>query len=255
MELYVQQFVLFFLIFVRISAFFISAPILGHQAAPIPVKLGISGFISVVMFPMISAQTPNIDARLLVFVLMILREAMAGLLLGFTVTLLFSAVRFAGEIIAYNMNLTVANVFDPESNQSNPVIGEFLFLTTLLIFLALNGHHFLLESIVMTYSTVPVGTFAISKPMFDVVQQLTAVFFASAVKIAAPVLAAMFLTNIALAVVSRVMPQMNVFIVAFPLNIGIGLLILLSSSSMFVFVTKKMLLNFENSILELVKAM
>ena len=129
----------------------------------------------------------------------------------------------------------------------------FFYLISLLIFLIINGHHFLLQALQSSYSSVPVGGFSINEFMFDEILKLSRTLFIVGVKISAPALVALFLSNVVLGILSRVVPQMNVFIVGFPLQIGVGTLVLLIVSPLIVFVFKKLLLGFEESFLELVK--
>ncbi|HTY09860.1 MAG TPA: flagellar biosynthetic protein FliR [Bacteroidota bacterium] len=255
MEIYVQQFLLFLVIFARITALVVVAPFFGHQGVPVQVKAGLGTLLSFILYPMISQHPAPVDLELLPFFVLVLQEVMVGVLLGFGLGILFSGIQYAGELISFNIGLSVATMFSADENQQSPIISEFVSLFAMLVFLLLNGHHFVLQALRLTYDTVPIGTFAFSKPLADHIVGFGSMMFVVAVKIAAPVMVAEFLTNVGLSIMARVMPQANVFIVSFPLSIGVGLIVLFSSAPFMLFVFKKLLLGFEDNILELVKVL
>lgn len=255
MEIYEAQFLLFLVLFARITALIIIAPVFGHQSIPVQAKVALGAFLSFVLYPMVSHTTPHIDVQLLAFFVLIIQEVLVGLLLGFAVGMLFAGIMYAGEIISFSIGLSIANIFDPEGSQQTPVIGEFLYLLVVLIFIHLNGHHFVLEALQLTYAAVPIGTFVFSQPLADKVIAFGSLMFIVAVKFAAPLMVASFLTNVGLSILARVMPQMNIFVVSFPLSIGVGLIVLMSTAPFMVFVFKKLLLGFEDNIVELIKVL
>lgn len=255
MELHATDLILFLLIFARVTSLLVVAPFFGHQTIPVQVKVGLGAFFALVLFPVLSAGTPPPDLSLFPLVMAALKEIGTGLLIGFAAGLLFAGVRAAGEIIAFDIGFSAANVFDPENGTHNPVLGEALYLFTMLIFLSINGHHFLLEALQMSYAAVPVGGATLTGAAVQGVIGLGGMLFAVAVKFAAPVMVALFLSNVALAILSRVMPQMNIFTVSFPLKIGVGLLVLMVSAPLMVAVFRKSLEGLESSIVELVRVM
>jgi len=255
MEIMATQLVLFLLIFSRVISLIAVAPILGNQSIPVQLKIALSFFIACVMFPIVSHGAPQVDVRLFAMVLMMVQEVAVGLLIGFAAGLIFAGVRYAGELMSFMMGFSLASVIDPESGEQNGVIGEFMYMMTLLVFLMINGHHFLLEALQMSYVSVPTGGFVMSAMVGSKIISLGGIVFMIAVKLAAPVMVAVFLVNVALAILARVSPQMNVFMLSFPLNIGVGVLVLVTTAPLIVFVFKKSLLGFEEGLLELVKAM
>jgi flagellar biosynthetic protein FliR len=255
MELYVSQFTLFILLFVRATTMIVTAPLLGHQGVPVQIKIALGAFVAFVLFPFASAHLPPVDVSLGRVIVMALQEAMVGAIIGFSAGLIFAGVRLGGELIGFDLALSIANVFDPENAQHSPVISEFLYLFAILIYLLVNGHHFLLESMQMSYQAVPMGEFSITPGLASSLAGLAGMMFTIGVKIAAPVVVAGFLTNIALGVVARVMPQINLFTLSFPLKIGVGFLVLAATIPLTLFAFKKMLAGFEHNLLELITAM
>lgn len=255
MEIYTLQLVLFMMLFVRISALVITAPIVGNQAVPIQVKIALSLFLALVLYPMVASHAPNVDLSLGGLALLAIKEVCVGLILGFVTGLIFDGVLLAGELIGFDMGISIASAIDPENGRTNPVIGVFLSMVMMLVFLSINGHHFVFQALYLSYEAVPVGSFTISAISVDRMVAITGVVFAVGIKLAAPVMVASFMVNIALGILVRVAPQMNVFIVSMPLKIGMGLIVLMVSAPMMVYVFKKLLEGFENNVLELVKAM
>jgi flagellar biosynthetic protein FliR len=233
----------------------VTAPILGHQAVPLQVKVALGIFLAFVLFPLQSSLAPTIDMKIVGIVVLVLEEVFVGITIGFAAGLIFGGVRYAGDLIGFDMGFSLASTFDPESNASVQVIGEMLYTMTALIFLLLNGHHFLLQALQLSYVSIPIGHLSLSTVVSERFISLTGMIFVVAVKFAAPVIVALFLTNIALAILTRLMPQMNIFGVAFPLKIGVGLVAVSTSIPLMVYVFKKLLVVLENNLLDLIKVM
>jgi flagellar biosynthetic protein FliR len=146
-------------------------------------------------------------------------------------------------------------VIDPNSSQGVSIIGQFQFILALLIFLAIDGHHLLINAVVQSFAIVPLGHVAISGATAEIMTRICVDIFAIAVKLSAPVIVTLFLTDVALGIIARTVPQMNVFIVAFPLKIGAGLLILAASLPFFNYVLGKLILGMDRDLLRLIASM
>lgn len=255
MEIYVSQFVVFMMLFIRITALVVAAPVLGYQAVPVQVKVAFGLFLALVFYPLVSTQAPPIDTRLIPLGIVALKEVAVGLLLGFVLGLLFAGARFAGDIIGFSMGLSIANVFDPESAQSVSLIGQFLYIVSLLVFILLNGHHFVFEALHLSYVAVPMGGLGMSALLGEGLVKISGFIFVVAIKLAAPVIVALFLIDVGLAVLARVVPQMNIFIVSFPLKIMVGLVMLMTTGPMMIYVFRKLLTSFETDVLSIVKVL
>jgi flagellar biosynthetic protein FliR len=255
MEIYVSQFVVFVMVFVRITALVVTAPVLGYQAVPVQVKVALGLFLALVFYPIASAQAPHIDTRLIPLALTAIKEVAVGLLLGFVLNLIFVGARFAGEVISFGMGFSMANVFDPESALSVSLIGQCLYIVLLLVFLLLNGHHFVLESLHLSYIAVPIGGLEMNTLLGEGIIRLTGFIFVIAMKLAAPIVVALFLIDVGLAVLSRVVPGIHIFVVSFPVKIAVGLTMLMATGPMIIYVFKKLLTGFEADILAIVKVL
>lgn len=255
MEIYVAQFVVFLLLFARTTSMVVVAPILGHQAVPLQLKAAFGLFLSFVLFPLQSSMAASVDMKLIGTIVLLLEEVLVGVMIGFAAGLIFAGIRFAGDLVGFDMGFTMANTYDPELNMSTPVVGEILYAMAAMLFIILNGHHFVLQAIVTSYTSVPIGSLVLGAVPTGKLVGMVGMIFIVAVKFAAPVIVALFLTNIALAILTRLLPQMNIFGVAFPLKIAVGIVALSASIPIMVFVFKKVLAVFENHLLDLVKVL
>jgi flagellar biosynthetic protein FliR len=249
-EIYIEQFILFLLIFLRVSAGLLTAPMFGHQTIPLQVKVVLSMFLSYVLFAFSMAQSVKVDLNLLSLFILAVKEMVAGATLGFSIGIIFGGVRYAGELMSYDMGFSMATMFDPENNASFPVLSEILYWFLLMIFIVLNGHHFIIEALISSYKIIPIGEWNISEAAVQKMVFLTGQMFVVAVKIAAPVLVSLFIANIALGVLNKAMPQMNIFGVMFSLKIGLGAIVMIATIPVIAFVFKKILSTFESSIIE-----
>ncbi|MBP6672236.1 MAG: flagellar type III secretion system protein FliR [Bacteroidetes bacterium] len=255
MELAVQQFLLFILIFIRATSLFISAPMYSHNSIPMQAKIGMGLFLAFVMMTVAKPPEGIITMNLAGLVILGLKEVLTGASIGFAMQVIFSGVRFAGELISFDMGFSMSTIFDPENGTSFPVISEILYLFLLMIFLMVNGHHFVFEAVYYSYSAVPIGEWNITEATMISVASLTGKMFAVAVKLSAPLLVSLFLANITLGILNKVMPQMNIFSVMFSLKISIGFFVLIATIPVIAFVFKKLLTSFQSNIVELIKVM
>ncbi len=255
MDIHVEQFLLFVLVFIRATSLFVSAPVFGHNAIPMQAKIGLGLFLSFVLFNAAKAPAGLLGASLPGLTLLALKEVLTGASIGFAMQVIFSGVRFAGELISFDMGFSMSTIFDPENGTSFPVISEILYLFLLMIFLLVNGHHFVLEAVYYSYSVVPIGEWSVTEATMLSVASLTGKIFAVAVKLSAPLLVSLFLANVTLGILNKVMPQMNIFSVMFSLKISIGFIVMIATIPVIIFVFKKLLTSFQANVIELIKVM
>jgi flagellar biosynthetic protein FliR len=228
MELIVQAFPAFLLVFCRISSFFVAAPFFSSKTIPAMVKVGLAFFISMIVFLTIGLDTSvTADAS---YILAILREIFAGLLIGYTSYLFFTIVQTAGSLMDMSMGFGIANIIDPITGVTAPIMGNLKYMLMILVFLSINGHHYLLAAIMDSYKWLP-----LDNKLFQIyyggsiTEFLTRTFadtFLLALQISAPIVVAMFLTDIGLALLARTAPQYNVFVIGIPIKILVGLVLL-----------------------------
>lgn len=241
--------------FLRVTSLLVTAPMFGHQTIPVQVKVALGLFFAFVLFSF-NANTLHIVNQTVVGLFLLgIQEVLAGASIGFAISIIFGGVRYAGELIGYEMGFSMATMIDPETSQSFPIISELLYLFLLMIFIALNGPHFILQSLHASYSIIPMGEWNVSGATITSIIGITGQMFIIAVKIAAPIIVSMFLANVALGILNKAMPQMNIFGVMFSLKIGMGIIVLSATIPVIAFVFKKLLTVFESSVIELMKLM
>lgn len=221
-------------ILVRVSGTVAVAPVFGSRQTPAPVKVALSLILALLLLP-VAPRSPGLERSaetLAGAVLSVAGEAFLGIALGFMGFLIFSAAQVAGGLLDFEMGFGITQALDPEFSQALPLVGNFQNLLALLVFLAINGHHQLLRALVASFRVVPLGG-AGPQPagLPGPAPSLTFLgafvgLFAAAVQLAAPVLAALFLTNLALGLLARTVPQMNLFAIGLSAKSGLGVLAL-----------------------------
>ena len=225
MDLIVKNVPIFLLIFCRITSFFVVAPLFSMRGVPNTFKIGLGFFISLIVFMTYGMnQSIPLDAQYLIYVV---REVLIGLLLGYVVYLFFTIVSTAGALIDLQIGFAMANVVDPLTGISSPLFGNFKYMLMIMIFLMMNGHHYLLSGLMDSYQWMPLSNEFFSR-IYDgsITEFLTRTFattFMVALQVAAPVTVAMFLTDVGLGFLAKTAPQYNVFVIGMPLKIIIGL--------------------------------
>lgn len=229
MDILLQSVPVFLLIFCRITAFFVVVPVFSSQGVPTTFKIGISFFVALVVF---SASGTGITIpQDFSYILLIFREVLIGLLLGFIGYLIFMAIQTAGSFIDIQIGFGIANVIDPMTGTSAPIFGNFKYMIALLMFLSMNGHHYLLDAIVYSYNWIPMNNDLfigmIDGSLSEFLVRSFAQSFVLAFQMSAPLVTALFLTDVGLAFLARTAPQYNVFVIGVPLKILIGIALLL----------------------------
>lgn len=222
----VAQFQTFLLCLARVIALVAAIPAFAGAAASVRMKLGLAVATALVLFPLMAPHTPQVDFTLTGFGLLMVNEVLLGALIGLVAQLVFTAVSFGGTVIGYQMGFAAANIFDPQTTQQLSLMSQFINILALLAFLAMDGHHFFFRVIVESYRLLPPGPLDFSAGAVETLMRLGSHMFVLGVKFSAPVLALLLITNIVLGILARVFPQLNVFMLSFPLNIGIALIVI-----------------------------
>jgi len=212
--------------FFRIIALFSSAPLLSHESVPRPARIGLALLLTVLIAPVLPAAPP-LSPFSLPGILLIVQQVLIGVALGFALQVAFAAAELAGDMIGLQMGLSFASFIDPERSEQTPIIGSFLSLTMMLLFFAINGHYLLLASLVDSFRTFPMGIDDLHWLDGRRLALSGGMLFLYGLQIALPVIGAMMLVNLALGVLTRTAPQLNLFAVGFPVTLIVGLLVLL----------------------------
>lgn len=225
----------FLLVFVRMTGLFIVAPIFGRRNIPAYLKIGFSFFTAIILVNTIQIPPPEAYDSLLQVAFMAAKEFIVGITIGFVAYLAFTAIYVAGEIIDMQIGFGVVNIMDPISNIQVPITSNVYFILSMLVYLAVNGHHVLIKALFDSYTVVPLGTAVFNASIADNLMAVFGTIFAVGFKIAAPVIAAILITDVALGTVSRMVPQLNVFVIGMPLKILVGIVILMVTIPMFLY--------------------
>lgn len=218
------QFFLFILL--RVTSIIMIIPILGSRNIPVIFKIGLACAISIILFPILQFDTFPIFTGLIPFIIGAAGEIMIGVIIGFSVKLLFAGIQMAGQITGIQMGLGMSRVLDPNMGVQVSDIAQINNFLALLIFLSINAHHFFLYAIADSFTIVPPMSFQFSHSLMKCLNIMTGKMFIIAVKVGAPLMAALLLTSVAFGLVARTVPQMHIMIVAMPMKIAIGLLFL-----------------------------
>ena len=203
-------------------------PIFGAQNVPVYIKAGLALIISYILFPLLAQ--PGIlwpVNSLFAYAFLVICEFLMGLMFGFAASLIFASVQMTGHLLDTQIGFGMVNIIDPQFGQQIPLIGNFKYILALLIFLTTNGHHILLSAFLSSFKMIPVTHVVYhSNALASVITDMVVNTFVIALKISLPVLVALLLTDIALGILSRTMPQMNIFVVGIPAKIIVGLFVL-----------------------------
>ncbi len=216
----------FLLTLIRISLVLFLLPFFGGQTIPTQVKAALCMALTLAVWPRIGFPGQALPADIWAIMLMIVSELILGLVLGLVVQFIFTAVQFGGAIMGFQMGFTMVNAVDPMTGQQEPVTSHFLYMVCLLTFLSLNGHLFLLAGLARTFDLVPPGGLVLSAALGNKIIGLAGNIFVLGIRVAAPVMIAMIIVDVSLALISRVAPQMNLLSFGFPVKIGVGFLFL-----------------------------
>lgn len=225
----------FTLIFLRITAMLVMIPVFGDRTVPARVKTGLGFILAVVIYPFLKTEAlPAFTSNFISMIIGMMGEVLIGIIIGFTARCIFAGVQAAGELIGFQMGFSMPSVLDPFSNVQISALAEFQYLLAMVVFLFVDGHHIFLNAIVESYRSIPPLGFSFSGPLMEMLFNYTREVFVIAVKVSAPIMAVMIFVNVGLGVIARTVPQINVFIVGFPLQIAVGFFFLGLSIPLFV---------------------
>ena len=215
----------------RILAMIASSPVLGNKQIQARVKIGLSVLLAIIIAPTIGDMPPVAIGSPQGLLIMI-QQIIIGVAMGFTMRLIFTAVEMAGELAGLQMGLGFASFYDPINAAHSPIIAQWLGIIAALAFLAMNGHLHMLSALAESFRTLPIGSMMSVNGFYGVAGWGGSIF-AYALQISLPILAALLITNIALGMLTRAAPQLNLFAVGFPITLAIGFFVLALSMPYF----------------------
>lgn len=225
----VEQFPLYVIVLIRTAGLLGFAPIFNHRSMPMRLRAALAGILAFVILPTIPQEVLGavvLPDTILGWTFLVVREMLVGALLGFIASMIVIGVMSAGELMARNMGLATAAEFNPDMQMPiTPVTKLFMVIFSLAI-LSLNVHYWFIEALVRSYKLVPINQLSLGAGVEAKLVELMDWIFVIGLRIAAPVLAIMFLISAAMGVMAKAAPQVNILMISFPIRIAIGLLVI-----------------------------
>jgi flagellar biosynthetic protein FliR len=241
----------YMLVLLRVSIFLLMFPIFSSAVFPATLKMGLAMVISLLFYSVVPVDLTRFPMDAISTGILILAEAMVGLTLGLCLRIFFGSVQLAGQVIGFQMGFAMINVVDPQSGANVSIMDQLGYWVCVVVFLMLNGHHIIITALINSFELIPVGVFMMQKIIMVKLLELAGGLFLLAVKIGAPVIAALFFVSVGFGLVSKFAPQMNVMIVAFPLKIVAGLFLFGLTLEIIVLVTKEYVEGFKRLLMAL----
>jgi len=231
-EYFVNNFQAFLLVFVRINAMIVIAPFFSSGMIPFRLKALMSFLFTLIIFPVLGQGVIEVPGAMGSYYLLLVQEILIGVLIGFFMVVIFAAFQLAGQFFAVQIGFGMTEVLDPLAQVSIPLIGQLKNLIGILVFLAINGHHFLIDAVYRSFELAPMfsGSREATGGIMKYIVYSFSGMFVVALKIALPVVATIFLISVSMGILAKVAPQMNIMMLGFPLKIIIafGVLILIT---------------------------
>jgi len=226
-----KQVAIFLAILLRLSLILFVLPFFGSNDVPRSVKALIALSLALVLFLLLhdTVEPPSLEP--LTVLTVVLGEMIFAAVVSLAILTVFGAFHFAGEIIGFQIGFGFAQVADPQTGAQVMVISQFFQLLATLIFFGLNGHHIILAALVESFKTIPIGGFSLTTATYEKIIMLSGKLFVVGIKMAAPVMAVFFLTQVGLGLVARFSPEINILMVSFPLTIMLGFVFIAFSTS------------------------
>ncbi|MDC8759318.1 flagellar biosynthetic protein FliR [Janthinobacterium fluminis] len=212
----------------RILGLIAASPLLGNSAVPTSTKISLGVLLAMIIAPTVPAL-PAAEPLSMAGLLILTQELLVGLAMGFSIRVVFAAVEMAGEISSLTMGLGFATFFDPLTKGRSSAISQFLALLATMMFLAVNAHLVLLAALAESFVSLPISAGPVSGAGFKALADWGGKIFSSGVQISLPIVAALLITNVALGILTRAAPQLNLFGIGFPITLGIGMLVIAMS--------------------------
>ncbi|MDD5672926.1 MAG: flagellar biosynthetic protein FliR [Chitinivibrionales bacterium] len=239
----VNQIELFMLAFFRVIGIIAMLPIFGSRDVPLQIKLGISFVLTIMLYPLLAAHGPvAIPTHIILFALLAIKEFLIGVIVGFVASLIFTVIQFAGHLADSQMGFAFVELVDPFTDMPVTTLGQMWTLVFTIFFLMINGHYFMLLAMEKSFTVIPIigGQHIASDRVVWFVSGLIGNVFALSLKLAAPIFVTLMFTTMSLGIISRTVPQLNVFFVGLPLAIVLGFITAVAAFPLMGAVFKKM---------------
>ena len=198
-------------------------PIFSSRLIPVLAKAGLAFIITIILFPVINDKMGEFPDTLCGMVQLMIAEFIIGMILALLVQIFFEGIRMMGQLVGFQTGFAITNILDPQSGMQVSILSNMAYLVAMALFLILNGHHLLLNAMRESFEIINVGSLSLNKQIFQKIIDTSADMFVIAIKIGAPAIAVLLFTKVVFGLITKLIPQMNIMIVAFPVQIVIGL--------------------------------
>lgn len=220
---------LFLLVFLRVAAILMSLPIFSGNNVPAMFKAGLALALALALYPVVDlGGMPAMDSWM-ALTLGVISEVLLGLGVGLAIRLIMAGIQMAGQVAGFQMGLAIANIMDPATSMQTPILAQAFNLFAMLLFLVIDAHHWFFRAMVESFSLIPPFHFTLSASFIGYLMETAGDMFVIALQIGAPIIVVLLLTSVSFGLMARTVPQMNIFIVAMPLKIVVGLLFIVFS--------------------------
>jgi len=231
------------------------APIFNVRNVPVVWKAAFIIFITYFGWLMGLAESYQVPTQTLAFALVVISEILVGIVLSLVAQFLFAAIQLAGQVIDTQMGFGIMNVVDPLSGTQAPLLGNFKYILAMLVFLQIDGHHLFLKAIYDSYASIPIGQFAVKGTMIQMLLQFFGEVFVVGLKLSMPILGSLLITDAIMGIMSRTVPQMNIFMVGMPAKILLGFGVLLVTVPLYLYLLNALFEHLFSQIYQLLRVM
>jgi flagellar biosynthetic protein FliR len=250
LPLSINGFINYLFVTARVSGILFTAPVFGSSSVDVRLRLFFSFILGFILYSIKGDVTLEDIDTVLLFIILI-KELLIGIAMGVLGQFIFAGVQLGGQIIGFQMGFAVVDVIEPQSNIQASIIAQFQNIVMILIFLAIGGHLLIIKAIAYSFDVVKLGTFVFSDNSYIFIVKLFANVFVIAIKLVAPVFVTMLITHVVMGLIGRLVPQINLLIVGFPLQIAVGLIMLIFSMQLFYIAFEPIMQSYFESVLNL----
>ncbi len=218
-----EHYAVFALVLTRVAALLFLMPVFSSTTVPRRIKAAVVLVISVMLTPVVPWNAAMLPSSPLGYLLLGVSELMAGMTLALMMRLIFAGLQTAGQMVSIQMGFSVANVMDPISGTQSPILAHFAYIFALLLFLVTDGHLVIIRYLYQSFELLGPGRFAAASSLMEIMTEMTRDMFVLSIKILAPVMVVLLFAQVALGILAKMVPQINMLIVSFGINIALGL--------------------------------
>jgi flagellar biosynthesis protein FliR len=253
LDFIIMQLPLFLLVLLRMTSFFVIAPVFSYRGIPNRYKVAFGFFVTIAALPVVSATKPIVFNSF--YFTLLIKEITIGVLMGFIAAMIIYTVQVSGAFIDFQMGFAIANLVDPQTGAQVPVISQFKYLLTILFFVTIDGHHLLLDGMMKSFEVIKLDQLiSLGNESFATFMiTLFSTMFITAAQISLPIVGALFLIDVGLGIIAKTVPQVNVFVVGLPLKIFAGFILLLITIPVFFFLLQSIISNVVHNLGEVLK--